>query len=884
MTNPDIRSTTLLEGLKKMKDEFQNELVENILEISYNSRSIENLNQLKRIERAAEQYQKRTNNIFYIGFLGHFSSGKSSTINTLLKLQGTINEKKSDHNPTDDQITLITSTKNNEDVIKLTRSGQVPVIVSLVDSNSSLDDKVIMDTPGSGDPETFEEIVRDSLPLCDLIIYCMAATHPLTNSDIPLLKEKEKHLTNIPTIYLITRGNEFKKNNLEPLNKSNFDDIKYQTFASELSARIKQVVNSIDIDYKDFIIIDNKEVFNIEILEEKISLFCNAENYGNILRLHDHKVDYFTRTLKEIKSYFIQLIATKLDTIEKYFTQAKAKLDDYEQKTLIGTDKMVNSWRSIDEKIKQVLDGSINQNNLVYKSVNTQENFLKLPTVLEGYKKYSDINTSLNKQKTEIYQTQIKSTLIDLNEKVKNKLFHLLDNGEMLSTESIQDEIKLQIPKTYFNNVSNYDTVDIYKKINTDTFDYLDKIPNMELRKQMDSLKGRTKNANPLESILKYITEAKTVLNEIFETYKNGVKIYTVAAFSIEAKSYIKNLGLSDELDLIDNEEPDINSYLAQTETEIFKDFNNASNKFETTCTNIYLTLNEIVYNSPILTEDTKMNDLQADEEEIINSYNEKFLTYNHEINNKIQNYFSSKIQLIHNELVKLEVKRDSDLEKLKKKRIYYYLKRFIPFIIILCLTFVFFYILPKFNFLNNLSIGYQWLFGILVNASSALLTTIVSRKKDKHEIFKSNIEKTLIKGKKDLISEILNRDFESFKIDIASKQSSEINNLLNQQSKDILELILSDKFNSNIKRLHSKLLSTESSLRDTLTEYSTAINEFKGTCSKVLNNTTINKDVLLKQSKLIKENSISPSFRLLEQTRNNIAKVKIKIEQIDFI
>lgn len=884
MTNLDIRSTTLLEGVKKMKNEFQIELVENILEISNNPKSVENFNQLKRIERATEQYRKRTNNLFYIGFLGHFSSGKSSTINTLLKLHGTINEKKADHNPTDDQITLITSTENNQDVIKLTRSGQVPVIISLIDGNSSLTDKVIMDTPGSGDPSTFEEIIRDSLPLCDLIIYCMAATHPFTNSDIPLLREKEKHLSSIPTIYLITRGNEFKANNLETLNQANFNNQKYQTFASELAARIKQVVDSINLDYNDFIIIDNNEAFNIEILEKKINSFCNSENYENILRLHDHKIDYFTRSLKEIKSYFIQLITTKLDTIEKYFTQAKVKLDDYEQKTLIGTDKMINSWRSIDEKIKQVLDGSINQNNLIFKSVHTTDDFLELFTIKEWYKKHSETNFALNKQKTENYQSQIRSALIDLKEKVKDKLFSLLENGNLLTTESIQKEIELQIQKFYFINDANYNILEIHDINYKDAFDYLDSHSYSELKKQIDSLKGRTKNANPHDSILKYINEAKTVLSEIFETYKNGVKIYTVAAFSIEAKSYIKNLGLSDELDLIDITEPDINYYLTQTETGIFNDFNNASNKFESTCSSIYLNLNNIIYDNPILVTEANISQLKSDEETIINSYTSKFNTNSQEIKSKIQNHFSNKIQSIHSALVNLEVKKDNALKELRTKRIYYYLKKTIPFLIILVITFSLFYFLPKFNLSNNLSIGNQWLLGILINVSSGLLITITSVKKDKHKIFREEITNSFVESEKKLISELLDHDFELFKTDFAFEQSSEINELLNQQSKDVLKMALSDKYNFNIKKLHSKLVSTESTLRNLLTDYSNAINEFKAICSKVLNNTTINKEVLLKQSILIKENSISPSFRLLEQTRNNIAEVKTKIEHIDFI
>ncbi|MCD8031331.1 MAG: hypothetical protein LUF85_11070 [Bacteroides sp.] len=109
--NQDLRSDNLAIGIKKLNTELKNELVENILELTTNPISVENINQLKRIERATNQYRKRTNNLFYVGFLGHFSSGKSSTINSILKLDGTTNEKKTNHNPTDDQITLITSKK-----------------------------------------------------------------------------------------------------------------------------------------------------------------------------------------------------------------------------------------------------------------------------------------------------------------------------------------------------------------------------------------------------------------------------------------------------------------------------------------------------------------------------------------------------------------------------------------------------------------------------------------------------------------------------------------------------------------------------------------------------------------------------------------------------
>jgi hypothetical protein len=186
--------------------------------------------------------------------------------------------------------------------------------------------------------------------------------------------------------------------------------------------------------------------------------------------------------------------------------------------------------------------------------------------------------------------------------------------------------------KFSFVNDVNYDITDIHDRIYQETFDYLDVISYPELKKQIDSLKSRTKNSNPLESVTKHISEAKQVLHEIFETYKNGVKIYTVAAFSIEAKSYIKSLGLSDKLDLIDITEPDINFYLAQTETKIFSGFNTAAKELENVCAQIFLNLNSIVYNSPVITVESSMLHLKHDATVITNSYSLKFEASLHKV------------------------------------------------------------------------------------------------------------------------------------------------------------------------------------------------------------------------------------------------------------
>lgn len=878
--NPDVRSSNLLNGIKKLRTELANELVENILELTTNPISIENTNQLKRIERATDQYRRRTNNLFYIGFLGHFSSGKSSTINSILSLNGTANEKKTNHNPTDDQITLITSKENSEDVLRLTSNGQIPVVVTLIEGNDSLKDKVIMDTPGSADPSTNEEIVRDSLPLCDLLVYCMAATHPLTNSDIPLLQEKEKHLSNIPTLFLITRGNEFKTNPLQVLTDHSFDNEKYIKFASELAARIRQVID-IEVEYEDFILIDNLEKYKIDTLKEEIDIYCNPENYGNILRLHDHKIDYFTKTLKGIKEYFIELITVKLDTIEKYFAQAKIKLQEYEKDTLIGTDKMVNSWRTIDDKIKLILEGSVFANNNAYKSISTPTQFSNLKCNKNWYEETAKTDKTNNKYKADSYKMQIKPSLIDLREKIQKKLFELINNNSPLNIESIQNDISTHLEDRCFENTIEDDIQERHDHYYKEVFEYLN-TSYYELKRQIDSLKTRTKNNSPVENIEKHINEAKQILKVIFETYKNGVKIFTVAAFSTEAKSYIKRLGLSDQLDQIDNSEPDTNLHLAEAESAILYDYNLAKAKFEKSCSDIYTNLNTITYDTPVIITEANIKDIKDGELGIINSYIQKFKVLQRESDNSIKNFFYEKIQSINSKITKVEIEKDKELKRIRRERILYYLKSCIPFCLILFITIGLFFILPKYYPLENLTVGQQWILGLVINGSSALLTFIISKRKDRYNEYKENIKSKVLESKKEIVSNVLEEGFENFKVELIDDQSQQINELLNQQTDEILKMILSEKYNSNNTLLHAQLVEKESQLKALLTEYSSSLNEFKSTCNKVFTNNN-SKQILSEQSEQIKENSINPSFKLLEDTRNNIAEVKSKIEVMDF-
>jgi len=588
--------------------------------------------------------------------------------------------------------------------------------------------------------------------------------------------------------------------------------------------------------------------------------------------------------LKEIKYYLTNLIAEKLDIIEKYFAHAKVNIDEYDKKTLIGTDKMINSWRPIDERIKQAIDGSINQNNGILQIFGKSNNFADLTTVKDWSIKERDHLNYIGKQKLDIFQNSLISKLIDLKERVKERLFSDIDNGLAINTENIQEDISVQLEEVNFINDIKYNILTLYNENYKNTFDFLSLISYPELKRQIESLKNRTKTVNPIETVSKQIADAKIVLTEIFETYKDGVKIYTVAAFSVEAKSYIKKLGLSDRLDLIDLEEPDIASYLNQTENEIFKSYYSSIKTFDAKCSDIFSTLNNIELVHPILTPQNNVDEISNEESKIIELSNIKIEETQQNFRGRIKNHFLTKIQSIYSALLTLVVDRDNELKELKKKRTRYYITKYLPTLIVIVITVILFYVLPKLSVSNSLSIGNQWVLGILVNATSAIINTIVSIKRDKHKIYKSEINRRFLENEKELIAKILSQEYDYFRNNACSNFCMEIDLIQQSLANEILGLIQSGKFNINNKTIHTLLISNENILKKSLLSYSAALSEFKSACHNILNNNSTNKEILFRQSKLIKESSISPSFKLLSETRNNIFEVKNVIENIDFV
>lgn len=156
----DVQASKILVGLRELSDLLEEPKTGEALDLAKNARTTEQYNILRRLRQSLTQYLERDGDLFYVGLVGHFSSGKSSTINSILSTWDTDRERRTDLNPTDTTITLITNEENSKSLLGVIREGHVTIRHESVE-NPLLNKIVVADTPGSGDTQFVEEVARD---------------------------------------------------------------------------------------------------------------------------------------------------------------------------------------------------------------------------------------------------------------------------------------------------------------------------------------------------------------------------------------------------------------------------------------------------------------------------------------------------------------------------------------------------------------------------------------------------------------------------------------------------------------------------------------------------------------------------------------------------
>ena len=170
--------------------------------------------QLRNIAHSIPDLLNQSDSIALVGFLRHFSSGKSSLINALLEVADTANpgyKREVGLHPTDTGITLIT----HRDHAHLVRQSAYSAIDAIEDVHGPaldfLEHTTLVDTPGLGNDAAEHEAVTRFLHLCHVLVITIDGRRPFADKDkdFELLDTAFNTLAGVPKILVITSAEEF---------------------------------------------------------------------------------------------------------------------------------------------------------------------------------------------------------------------------------------------------------------------------------------------------------------------------------------------------------------------------------------------------------------------------------------------------------------------------------------------------------------------------------------------------------------------------------------------------------------------------------------------------------------------------------------------------
>lgn len=852
----DDITKNLSDNLNSFLKFFTEKLHKKVLEIDTNAKSAKYYQQLTRVSYSLEQYVKKEVGLFYIGFLGSFSSGKSSTINSILDLWGSDKMRPNTKNPTDSFITLITNQANIQNVFTFAKEGAISIRTDTNFDLEILNKIVLMDTPGSGDPNIIESIVRDSLPLCDLIIYTLNATAPYTEVDKPFLLAQQLKLKNIPILFVLTRADDFKSDKKEILSQENFNEQKFKAELQTLIARINESLNVTDFTEDDFIIIDNIESFNIDLLKRKIeSLTGKGEE--SLMVLHNHKLIYFKKEIEQIYKFYLELTDGKIEKCNKFWEKANSNIEYFDNQIEVSKIKFRSIWNDFSQRIMRVHDGTI-----------------------KGY--IDGLLTDL-----ELVKPFIDSSEYTL---LKEKMRNTLKIDSQIKSSSIIKEIEekafetITVLKQDLMNVINYESLTINLNQGEPAVDYSAKLlfpldlsefqeeyseSFMSLRyKNLNDLAkiyeqiNRTLSQNkPIDSINDIMLNYKSSAIEVMDIYYQAIKMYNIVAFSLEVRNLISELGLAQEFDDIEAVEIDKAKYNLIVEKELLGNFENDSIQFLQAIT---VSLKDFESMNLTLEAQRKagrkslsMNSIPNEKVKVKNFAN---------ISEFVTGSYNDLISRAQNKLFSLK----KEIAQLKRKRIIKYSKIFVGSLIAIAIAILCYYKIKNITAPTNL------LATIFIGIGTSVIATLLTNFFDKYKIKKQK----LIDYFKEILykenSETLNNLYSDFKQrNIVLKKELEAD-IYSDWESIFSEIVLTLK-TSEVLSLDSEITSAKKNITSVIEKYKGSYITFHNKLLSLFNydgNILKINDI----ADSIKEDSIKPSFNLLTNTLTEIKSVKTEI------
>ena len=581
---PDSQTRAISSGLKKLQDLLGNPVATSALELGKNAKAAAQYSILKRLSKSLSQYIERDGALFYVGLIGHFSAGKTSSINSLLQTWKTEFERKTDFHPTDKTITLITREKNADSLLGVIREGHVPIRLQKIES-PILDQIVLVDTPGTGDPEFFEEVARDFLPICDVILFLFSAASPLDASDVPLLNELHSRLPFIPLHFVVTRADELRINPDQPLTEANFDITKATHFLDSAVSRVNALLTPQVYQSSNFTLIDNRSKFRLEQLRRFIENKCDASNPQAHISMHMNKLQFYLEGAKELRRFFAGILDHKLAEVSRIVDAAARNIARYQEIVQISNSNLTKTWFEAAAAINKI---STRSNEVLRSPAILPADFIWLQSV-------NNKRIELGKDMDRDAKLAARTIALGARSLVLNSLREKTYNLEKLVAETMipklsASEQKVEVSTTRVevketDVISSAVLVRRYNDLRDSEATALRDAAG-DLRRLIKELDESANQGTQLNECKSVIEGARSSLKDDLSKFFHNVELYRTGVFSHTTKEAISTLGIGHELDQLENEftEEDKEEFAKEATLQLFPDVDelvaNISNKF----------------------------------------------------------------------------------------------------------------------------------------------------------------------------------------------------------------------------------------------------------------------------------------------------------------
>ena len=316
--------------------------------------------QLRNIAKSIPDLLSQSESIALVGFLGHFSSGKSSLINALLGISPGHNpgyKRDVGLHPTDTKITLISHRDHAHSIRQSAYTTIDTVEVVHGPALEFLEHATLVDTPGLGNEAAEHEAVTRFLHLCHVLVITIDGRRPFADKekDFELLDTAFNKLSDVPKLIVVTSAEEFLSSRTARF-ATGWQADQAEAFWDEAIERLRRdsrFQNHLDrFQTAPRFFVDSKEGFRVDqVRDELLPIVTNGEHRARIRRAQGR---YVLATAADALGVLLEYISTRSENLNRLHSEAQKRADG----TAIAVEELIQSLESSFASIRQRMHDS----------------------------------------------------------------------------------------------------------------------------------------------------------------------------------------------------------------------------------------------------------------------------------------------------------------------------------------------------------------------------------------------------------------------------------------------------------------------------------------------------------------------------------------------